>query len=203
MRLGAKAKDCEELTRRLRSEIRQSVCALRLPSCQRDLHIDILLPSRFESIMARTSSDADLSLLTIREVGLELGVTLRALRFYEAKGMIAPKREGWRRLYHTTDVERLRKIAKLKILGLSLREIREMLQSPPANGPYGLTEKLCATVFHRLSVQRAEAEAGLTLLADAGCRCGTSEQRSASRHPALDGEAVRSFVGSQADAGRD
>jgi len=125
--------------------------------------------------MDTNSSDADAGLLTIRNVGEELGLSLRTLRFYEAKGMIAPKREGRRRLYHTKDVERLRTIVKLKTVGLSLREIQEVLQSPPTGGPYGLTQKLCEEVFRRLSAQRAEAEAGLALLADAGCRCGAPE----------------------------
>lgn len=121
------------------------------------------------------SSNADAGLLTIREVGRELGVTLRALRFYEATGLVAPKREGPRRLYQTKDIERLRQIVKLKTLGLSLREIRELLWSP-ADGPHGLSATMCEKVFKRLSVQRAEAEAGLALLAGAGCRCGAPEQ---------------------------
>ena len=110
--------------------------------------------------------------MTIRQVCDELSVTLRALRFYEAQGLVAPKREPRRRFYYTTDVERVRVIMRLKSLGLSLREIREVLQSP-SDGPYGLTANLCEEVFKRLSVQRAEAEAGLALLADAGCRCST------------------------------
>ena len=120
--------------------------------------------------MNTSSSTADAGFLTIREVCDELGVTLRALRFYEAQGLVAPKREPRRRFYYTTDVERLRAIMRLKSLGLSLREIREVLQSP-GNGPYGLNADLCAEVFRRLSVQRAEAEAGLAFLANAGCRC--------------------------------
>jgi len=48
-------------------------------------------------------------------------------------------------------------------VGLSLREIREVLQSP-SDGPYGLTANLCEEAFKRLSVQRAEAETGLFLL---------------------------------------
>ena len=110
--------------------------------------------------------------MTIRQVCDELSVTLRALRFYEAQGLVAPKREPRRRFYYTTDVERLRAIMRLKSVRLSLREIREVLQSP-ADGPYGLTANLCEEVFKRLSVQRAEAEAGLALLADAGWRCST------------------------------
>ena len=124
------------------------------------------------SAMNTRSGTADAGYLTIRQVCDELGLTLRALRFYEAQGLVAPKREPRRRFYYTTDVERLRAIMRLKSVGLSLREIREVLQSP-ADGPYGLTANLCEEVFKRLSVQRAEAEAGLALLADAGCRCST------------------------------
>jgi DNA-binding transcriptional MerR regulator len=122
--------------------------------------------------MDASSSTADAGFLTIGEVCEELGVTPRALRFYETLKLVAPRRKQRRRLYCTTDVERLRAIVKLKPLGLSLREIREVIQSP-ADGPYGLNEDLCGEAFKRLSVQRAEAEAGLALLADAGCRCST------------------------------
>ena len=90
------------------------------------------------SAMNKRSGTADAGYLTIREVCDELGVTHRTLRFYEAQGLIAPKREPRRRFYYTTDVERLRVIIRLKSVGLSLREIREVLQSP-ADGPYGLT----------------------------------------------------------------
>jgi len=124
------------------------------------------------SAMNERSGTADAGYLTIRQVCDELGLTLRALRFYEAQGLVAPKREPRRRFYYRTDVARLRAIMRLKSVGLSLREIREVLQSP-ADGPYGLNEDLCGEAFKRLSVQRAEAEAGLALLADAGCRCST------------------------------
>src|SRR5262245_19621747 len=107
--------------------------------------------------MDATSNDANAGLLTIREVRQELGLTFRALRFYEATGLVEPKRQGRRRLYPTKDVERLRKIVKLKTLGLTLREIGELLQSP-ADGPHGLNANLCEKVFKRLSKQRAEAE---------------------------------------------
>ena len=116
------------------------------------------------------SANADF--FSIREVCEELGLTLRALRFYEAQGLIAPRRKNRQRFYLTMDVERLRAIMRLKSLGLLLREIQEVIQSP-GDGPLGLNANLCEEVFKRLSVQRAEAEAGLALLADAGCRCST------------------------------
>src|SRR5262249_46803915 len=81
------------------------------------------------------------------------------------------------RFYRTKDIERLRAIMKLKSLGLSLREIRELLQSP-GDGPYGLNANWCEKIFERLSVQRAEADAGLTFLRDfLGCRCRAPAQR--------------------------
>jgi DNA-binding transcriptional MerR regulator len=72
----------------------------------------------------------DAGFLAIREVCDELRLTLRAVRFYEARGLITPRRKSRQRFYHTTDVERLRAIVRLKSLGLSLREIRELLRSP-------------------------------------------------------------------------
>ena len=135
--------------------------------------IDVISPWGLgATTMDASSSTADAGFLTIREVCQELGLTLRALRFYEAQDLIAPTRERRRRFYRTTDVERLRAIMRLKSLGLSLREIREVLRSP-GDGPYGLNANLCEEAFKRLSAQRAEAEAGLAFLADAGCRCST------------------------------
>ena len=125
--------------------------------------------------MDESNSTTDAGFFTIREVCEELGVTLRALRFYEGLELVAPKRKRRQRLYQTTDVERLRTIVTLKALGLSLREIREVLHSP-GDGPCGLNANLCYEVFKRLSVQRAEAEAGLAFLADAGCRCSTRKR---------------------------
>ena len=126
--------------------------------------------------MDASSSTAGAGFFTIQQVCKELGVTPRALRFYEGLGLVVPRRERTHRLYSPTDFERLRAIVRLKQVGLSLREIREVLQSP-GDGPHGLSQHLCQEAFNRLSVQRAEAEAGLALLADAGCRCSTAASR--------------------------
>ena len=115
--------------------------------------------------MDTSSSTADAGFLTIREACEEVGVTLRALRFYEAKGLIAPKRKERQRFYHTRDVEHLCTIVKLKSFGLSLHEIRELLRSP-GDGPYGLTANLCKELIERLSAQRDAVEAALAQLRD-------------------------------------
>jgi DNA-binding transcriptional MerR regulator len=54
-------------------------------------------------------------------------VTLRALRFYEDKGLLSPKREGLTRLYSRTDRSRLVLILKGKRFGFTLAEIKTMI----------------------------------------------------------------------------
>jgi len=99
----------------------------------------------------------------ISDVSGELGLSLRAIRFYEARGLIKPKRRGNRRLFTENEIERLRLVMKLKSLGLSLFEIRRVLVSP-GKGPYGLTEKLCDEMTERLHARKIEADAALAQL---------------------------------------
>jgi DNA-binding transcriptional MerR regulator len=71
------------------------------------------------------------TLLTINELADELGVTPRAIRFYEAKGLIAPGRQGDReganRVFTRRDRARLLLILRGKRLGFTLAEISEYL----------------------------------------------------------------------------
>jgi DNA-binding transcriptional MerR regulator len=103
--------------------------------------------------------------LSIAAVGKELGVTLRALRFYEQCGLVVPKRESRRRLYHEDDVSRLRTILKLKSFGLSLRDIRDLLNAP-GDGPYGLTVDMCKNLIDRLKDRLVACETALGFLRD-------------------------------------
>jgi len=63
----------------------------------------------------------------ISELAHEFGVTARAIRFYEDKGLITPRREGQRRVYSARDRVRLILILRGKRLGFSLREIQEII----------------------------------------------------------------------------
>jgi len=65
---------------------------------------------------------------TIRQLCLEFKCTPRALRFYEDKGLLAPSRQGLNRVYSYQDRARLVLILRGKRVGLSLAEIREILQ---------------------------------------------------------------------------
>src|SRR5918997_4841861 len=64
---------------------------------------------------------------TITDLCDEFGVTARALRFYEDEGLIAPQRQGLARIYSWRDRARLAWILRGKRVGLSLAEIREMI----------------------------------------------------------------------------
>jgi DNA-binding transcriptional MerR regulator len=67
-------------------------------------------------------------LYSVSELANELGVTPRALRFYEDKGLLAPQRAGHTRVYTRRDRGRLKLILRGKRLGFTLREVREWLE---------------------------------------------------------------------------
>jgi DNA-binding transcriptional MerR regulator len=64
---------------------------------------------------------------SVRELADELGVTTRTLRFYEAEGLLSPRREGTARIYTARDHTRLALILRGKRFGMSLPEIREII----------------------------------------------------------------------------
>ncbi|WP_367716275.1 MerR family DNA-binding transcriptional regulator [Nitratireductor sp. GISD-1A_MAKvit] len=63
----------------------------------------------------------------IGEMAREFGVTLRALRFYEDKGLLTPVRAGMTRLYTQTDKLRLQQILLGRKIGFPLSDIKEVL----------------------------------------------------------------------------
>jgi DNA-binding transcriptional MerR regulator len=66
-------------------------------------------------------------LLTVTELADQLGVTARAIRFYEDKGLLSPARAGANRVYTRREHARMRLILRGKRLGFSLREIKRFL----------------------------------------------------------------------------
>ena len=65
--------------------------------------------------------------MTIREMCDAYDVTPRTLRFYEAKELLFPLREGQKRLFTKRDRGRLKLILRGKRFGFSLEEIRQLL----------------------------------------------------------------------------
>lgn len=64
---------------------------------------------------------------TIREMCDDFDVTPRTLRFYEAKELLFPVRDGQKRLFTRSDRARLKLILRGKRFGFSLEEIRQLL----------------------------------------------------------------------------
>lgn len=64
----------------------------------------------------------------IGDLAREFDVTLRTLRFYEDKGLITPDRDGTKRLYSAEDRKRLSVALFCKRIGLSLHDIRKVLE---------------------------------------------------------------------------
>ncbi|MEL6118212.1 MAG: MerR family DNA-binding transcriptional regulator [Pseudomonadota bacterium] len=66
--------------------------------------------------------------MTIRQMCDAFDVTPRTLRFYEAKELLFPMREGQKRLFTRSDRARLKLILRGKRFGFSLEEIRQLLE---------------------------------------------------------------------------
>ena len=66
-------------------------------------------------------------MLTVTELARELGITPRAIRFYETKGLLNPGRAGTTRVYTHRERGRLQLILRGKRLGFSLTDIGEYL----------------------------------------------------------------------------
>jgi DNA-binding transcriptional MerR regulator len=66
-------------------------------------------------------------LYSVTELGKDLGVSARAIRFYEDKGLLSPRRAGNNRVYAARDRARMILILRGKQLGFSLREIKDYL----------------------------------------------------------------------------
>ena len=66
---------------------------------------------------------------SISDLAKEFALTTRAIRFYEGEGLLSPRRAGKRRVYAERERVRIKLILRGKRLGLSLSEIRELLDS--------------------------------------------------------------------------
>jgi DNA-binding transcriptional MerR regulator len=73
------------------------------------------------------ADDGRMPFYSVTELGRDLGVTARSIRFYEDKGLIAPRRAGRNRIYSPRDRGRIILILRGKQLGLTLHEIKDYL----------------------------------------------------------------------------
>jgi DNA-binding transcriptional MerR regulator len=65
---------------------------------------------------------------SITDLAREFDITTRTIRFYEDQGLLAPRREGQKRLYTARDRTLLKLILRGKRLGFSLAESRKLFE---------------------------------------------------------------------------
>jgi DNA-binding transcriptional MerR regulator len=109
--------------------------------------------------------------LSIDEVVRRTGLSSRALRFYEARGLVNPLRTaGGRRLFAAADLARIHQIVALKKAGLSLGDIKRLFDRKPV-----ALDALLAAQRERLVAQADEIAAAMALIDTALSRIGRGE----------------------------
>jgi len=116
-----------------------------------------------------SSGDKNRAEYSIGDLAREFDVTPRAIRFYEDQGLLAPRRDGQRRIYTQRERTRLKLTLRGKRLGLSLSEIRELIDmyEPGRDERPQLERFLAALGAHKsaLEQQRTDIEAQLSEIA--------------------------------------
>lgn len=103
--------------------------------------------------------------MTIRQMCDAFEVTPRTLRFYEAKELLFPLREGQKRLFTKRDRARLKLILQGKRFGFSLEEIRQLLDLYDVGDQqytqYSRTYEIAQDHLKALIAQRDELNAAI------------------------------------------
>lgn len=107
-------------------------------------------------------------LMTIRQMCDAFDVTPRTLRFYEAKELLFPQRDGTRRLFTRRDRARLTLILRGKRFGFSLEDIRQILDLYDRDGSNHAqtlrTYELAQARLAQMEAQRAELDVAIAEL---------------------------------------
>jgi DNA-binding transcriptional MerR regulator len=112
----------------------------------------------------RTDEARDRTFVMVTDLARELGITARALRFYEDKGLITPHRVGATRIYTARERARMVLVLRGKRLGFSLREIKDYLDLYDAD-PRQVTQT--RALLERIAERRAELVDKQTAIAEA------------------------------------
>lgn len=107
---------------------------------------------------------------TIAELADEFGLTSRALRFYEERGLLLPQRIGTQRIYNERDRNRLHWIERAKSVGFSLQEAGEMLDLYDPDGDRNVQRRFtlerCKTQLTKLEQQQKDIVWAMGVLDD-------------------------------------
>jgi DNA-binding transcriptional MerR regulator len=111
---------------------------------------------------------------SVNQLAAELGVTPRAIRFYEAKGLLAAQRAGVTRVFDNADRARLLRVLRCKRLGFSLKQAREYLDlhdaDPARPGQMARLREGVRARIAALEAQRRDLEAMLAELRELAAR---------------------------------
>ena len=124
---------------------------------------------------------------TITELAQEFDITPRAIRFYEDVGLLEPSRAGRNRVYTQRDRTRLKLTLRGKRLGLSLQEVKRLVDmyDSPSDTAQQLQAFMAVLQEHRrqLEQQRDDIQVTLEEIAqhEERCRRLLAEQQRARR----------------------
>jgi DNA-binding transcriptional MerR regulator len=108
--------------------------------------------------------------MSIRAMCDAYDVTPRTLRFYEQKELLSPIREGQRRLFTRRDRARLKLILRGKRFGVSLEEIRQILDLHDMSGQSNVQLMKSLEIGHRrlseMQQQRDQLDQAISELND-------------------------------------
>ena len=102
---------------------------------------------------------------TIGELAREFDLTTRAIRFYEDCGLLAPQRSGRNRIYTLRDRTRLKLTLRGKRLGLTLAEVKELVDmyESPRDTQAQLKKFLNVLGAHRAQLEQQRADLDVTI----------------------------------------
>ena len=120
--------------------------------------------------MTGTSSNASVTspssaTFSIGELAREFDLTTRAIRFYEDCGLLAPQRSGRTRIYTLRDRTRLKLTLRGKRLGLTLAEVKELVDmyESPRDTQAQLKKFMVVLAEHRAQLEQQMADLNVTL----------------------------------------
>ena len=118
-------------------------------------------------------------MMTIREMCDAFDVTPRTLRFYEAKELLFPVREGQKRWFTKRDNARLTLILQGKRFGFSLEDIRQLLDlyDQKDQGPEVQLRRACDMAVARLAEMEAERDELTSAIDELRGKINWGEQR--------------------------
>jgi DNA-binding transcriptional MerR regulator len=111
--------------------------------------------------------------LTITQLCRQSGATPRALRFYEEKGLLSPRRDNQTRIYSRQEQVRLRLILHARRMGFTIKEIRELFEAYDKGGRDAQLARALPMFRERLAalaLRRKEIDEALETLTDASDR---------------------------------